>query len=53
MKEEEGRHIATMDAFNVVDKRIHKLAIKLNEADRDKKSTEVTLQEAERQTENQ
>lgn len=43
MKEEEGRRIATMDAFNVVDKRIHKLAIKPNEANKDKKGTEVTL----------
>ena len=43
MKQEEGRRIAVVDAFNVVDKKIQELTTKLNETDRDKKSTKVAL----------
>ena len=49
MKEEEGRRIAAMEAFNVVEKKIQELTTKLNESDRDKKSVEVALQEVKRQ----
>ncbi|KAK9984147.1 hypothetical protein SO802_033672 [Lithocarpus litseifolius] len=48
IKEKEGRHIAAMDAFNVAEKKIQELTIKLNEANRDKKSAEATLQGDER-----
>ncbi|KAL0016172.1 hypothetical protein SO802_003241 [Lithocarpus litseifolius] len=51
MKEEEGRRITAMDAFNVVEKRIQELNNKLIEADQDKKSTEAALEGAERQAE--
>ncbi|XP_030938492.1 tropomyosin alpha-1 chain-like [Quercus lobata] len=53
MKEEERRCITAVDAFNVVEKKIQKLTTKLNEADKDKKSAEATLQVAERQVESQ
>ena len=33
MKEEEGRRIAAMEAFNVVEKKIQELTTKLNESD--------------------
>ena len=46
MKEEEGRCIAAK-------KRIQKLNKKLTEAEKDKKSTEVALEGAERQVEGQ
>lgn len=52
MKDKESRHIATVDAFNVTDKGIEELTVKLNESDRDKKSAEATLEKAERQAEN-
>ncbi|XP_050259900.1 uncharacterized protein LOC126704967 [Quercus robur] len=51
MKEEEGRCIAALEAFNVADKRINKLKNKLTEAKREKKSVEATLEGAERQVE--
>ena len=53
MKEEEGRHIVAVEAFNVVEKRIQELNAKLTKADRDKKRAEVTLEGAERQAESQ
>ena len=53
MKEEEGRCIAALEAFNVADKRINKLKNKLIEAKREKKSVEATLEGAERQAEGQ
>ena len=53
MKEEEGRCIAALEAFNVADKRINKLKNKLIEAKREKKSVETTLEGAERQAEGQ
>ena len=43
MKEEERRHIATVEAFNVAEKSIHELKTKLSKADRDKKSVEDAL----------
>ena len=52
MKDEDGRHIAVVDAFNVAEKRIQELKNKLIEADGDKKSVEVALQRVERQAKN-
>ena len=46
MKEEEGRRIATVEAFNVADKRINELKNKLTEVERDKKSAEAALDNA-------
>ncbi|KAK9998126.1 hypothetical protein SO802_017729 [Lithocarpus litseifolius] len=51
MKEEEGRCIAAVEAFNVADKRINELRNKLTKAERDKKSAEAVLNCAERQVE--
>ena len=53
MKEEEGRHIATVEAFNVADKRINELKNKLTEVERDKKSAEAALDNTERQAKSQ
>ena len=53
MKDKKGKRIAAVEAFNVVEKRIKKLNAKLTEANREKKSTEVTLEGAERQDETQ
>lgn len=53
MKDEDGRHIAVVGAFNVAEKRIQELKNKLIEADGDKKSVEVALQGVERQAKNQ
>ena len=53
MKEEKGRCIAAMDAFNVTEKRIQELNNKLIEADRDKNSIEATLEGVEKQAESQ
>ena len=53
MKEEEGRRIIAVDAFNVAKKKIQELTTKLNEAYRYKKSAEVALQRAERQVKSQ
>lgn len=43
MKEEEGRRITAVDAFNVTDKKIQELTTKLNEANRDKKNADTAL----------
>ncbi|KAK9997927.1 hypothetical protein SO802_017530 [Lithocarpus litseifolius] len=51
MKEEEGRCIAAVEAFNVANKRINELRNKLTEAKRDKKSAEAALDNVERQVE--
>ena len=51
MKDEEGRCIAAMDAFNMAKKNIQELNKKLTEAYRDKKSTEAALEGAKRQAE--
>ena len=48
MKEEEGRRIAVVDAFNVVENKIQELTTKLNEANRDKKHAEASLLGVER-----
>ena len=53
MKDEDGRHIAVVGAFNVAEKRIQELKNKLIKADGDKKSIEVALQGVERQAKNQ
>ena len=53
MKDKKGKRIATVEAFNMVKKRIKKLNAKLTEANREKKSTEVALEGAERQAETQ
>ena len=37
------RRIEDVEAFNVVEKKTQKLTIKLNDSDRDKKSTEAAL----------
>ena len=47
-KEEEGRHIATVEAFIMAEQRIKDLNVKLTEANRDRKSEEATLAGAER-----
>lgn len=52
MKEEEGWSIATMDAFTLSEKRIQELNTQLTEVDKERKSVEATLQEAEKQAEN-
>ena len=48
MKEEEGRQIAAVDAFHMARKSNQELKSKLTEAERDKRSTEVTLDSVER-----
>ena len=44
MKEEGGRHIVVVDAFNVVEKRVQELKNKLVEVERGKKSAEAALE---------
>ena len=53
IKEEEGRRIAAVDAFNVAEKRVQELKTKLAKAERDKKSADSALEGAERQAESQ
>jgi len=53
MKEEEGRHNAAMEAFNVAEKRTNELKNKLTKVERDKKSVEAALDSVERQAEGQ
>ena len=43
MKEEVGRRVAVVKAFELVEKKSQDLNAKLVEADRDKKSTKATL----------
>ena len=43
MKEEEGRRIAVLEAFSLVEKRIQELNNQLTEADWERKSTEAVL----------
>lgn len=43
MKDEEGRPITTVDAFNVAEKIIQELNNKLTKIDRDKKSAKAAL----------
>ena len=53
MKEEEGRRIAVVDAFHVVEKSIQELKSKLIEEERERKSVTVALDSAERHAEGQ
>ena len=53
MKEEEGRRIATVDTFNVAEKRIQELNNKLTKADKDKKNAKATREGVKRQAESQ
>ena len=53
MKDEEGKHIVVVEAFNVVEKRVKKLNAKLTEVKWEKKNTEVALERAERRVETQ
>ena len=53
MKEEEGRHTATVEAFNVVKKSIQELKSKLFEEERERKSVAAALNNTERQAEGQ
>ena len=53
MKEEEGRCIATVEAFTLAEQKIKDLNVKLTEANKDKKSVKATLARVERQAENQ
>ena len=53
MKEEEGRHIATVEEFTLAEQRIKDLNTKLIEVNRDKKSVEAALEGAERQANSQ
>ena len=48
MKEQEGRHNATVKAFNLAEKRISEMKNKLSEVERDKKSAEAILDSVER-----
>ena len=49
MKEEEGRCIACLKAFELAEKKSQELIAKLVEVDRDKKSAKAALDMAERQ----
>ena len=53
MKEEEGRHNVTVDAFHVAKKNNQELKNKLAESERDRKSAEATLDSAKRQAKGQ
>ena len=48
MKEEEGRRMAAVEAFHVVEKSNQELKSKLTEAERDRKSAEATLDSVKR-----
>ena len=53
IKDEEGRWVAAVEAFNVAEKRVKKLNAKLLETEWDKKSAKAALEGAERQAETQ
>ena len=53
MKEEEGKRIAVVDAFHMVEKSVQELKSKLTEEERERKSVTVALDSAERQVEGQ
>ena len=53
MKEEEGRRLAAVKAFELAEKKSQDLTAKLVEADRDKKSTEAAFDGMVRQVEAQ
>ena len=48
MKEEEGRRIAAMDAFHMVEKSLKELKTKLQEEEKERKTTIVALDTVER-----
>ena len=53
MKEEEGRRIAAMDAFQVAEKSNKELKVRLQEKEREWKSAVAALDSAKRQAEGQ
>ena len=53
MKEEEGKHVTAVKAFELAEKKSYDLNAKLVEADQDKKSAETALDGVERQVEAQ
>ena len=53
MKEKEGRHNATVKAFNVAEKRNQELKKKLLEEERERKSVAVAFDSAEKQAKSQ
>ena len=48
-KDEEGRQVAVVEAFNVAEKRVKELNAELIEAEREKKSAKAALEGTERQ----
>ena len=50
-KDEEGRQVAVVEAFNVAEKRVKELNAELIEAEREKKSAKAALEGIERQAE--
>ena len=52
-KDEEGRQVAVVEAFNVAEKRVKELNAELIEAEREKKSAKAALEGIERQAETQ
>ena len=52
-KDEEGRQVAVVEAFNVAEKRVKELNAELIEAEREKKSAKAALEGTERQAETQ
>ena len=53
MKEEEGRKIATVDAFQVAEKSNKELKVRLQKEEKERKSATVALDTVERQAESQ
>ena len=51
MKDEDGRQVTAVEAFNVAEKRVKELNTKLAKVKKDKKSVEAVLEGAERQAE--
>ena len=52
-KSEEGRRIATVEAFNVAEKSLKDLKVQLSQSENDRKSSVTTLEGAERQAKTQ
>ena len=53
MKEEEGRRITAVEAFLVAEKSVKELKTRLQEEEKERKSTTTALDTAERQAESQ
>ena len=53
MKEEEGRKIATVDAFQMAEKSNKELKVRLQKEEKERKSATVALDTVERQAESQ